>query len=178
MVRMPTQEGRLVLFRDGQAVIVRAFSGTDAFAFNAQVLTVRFAPEPYLHLEYPPYVSGTPVRKQRRVDVRLIVTTARLNADGTTTSSPAQLIDLSAAGARLRVNAPLGEVGTRLTTGFRLQTPDGDVTLSVEAEIRSIEQDGDGRRWCHGVRFVSLEPMEALALQGYVNGMTAAKDLR
>lgn len=42
LVETPLADGGVVMFREGESCIARAFSGTDAFAFSAIVLSVRY----------------------------------------------------------------------------------------------------------------------------------------
>lgn len=166
IVRTPSDDGGIVLFREGETAIVRAFSGTAAFAFTAVVLAVRFTPETYLHLAYPKRIEGTAVRTQKRVDVALIATAHRAD-DASEEGTAAQVLDLSAGGAKLRTREALGSQGDRLLVAFRLPTPQGDATLSLPSEIRSSTTDDEGQVH-HGIRFVDIEPLHALALRGYV----------
>jgi c-di-GMP-binding flagellar brake protein YcgR len=174
LVRVPTDDGSLVLLREGQPLVVRAFSGTDAFAFVTQVTTARYSPQPYLHLAWPAVVAGTTVRQQRRIETRLIATVSADGADGAA-SKAAKVVDLSAGGARLRANEKLGEAGARLSIAFRLPTASADATLALAAEVRSAEPVEGGAGFDHGVRFVDVEPLHALALCGFVASLAGAR---
>jgi c-di-GMP-binding flagellar brake protein YcgR len=167
MVSTPTQGGKLLLLREGQPVVVRAFSGTDAFAFTAPVLTARFAPDPYLHLAYPPYVTGAVIRRQRRVDIKLIAAISVPGQGEAQASIPARITDLSAGGARLRARTPIGEPDSPLAVSFRLQAPNGEATLTMRAVIRTAATE-EGGQHIYGVQFVDMSPLDALALEGYV----------
>lgn len=169
VVNIPAPGGSLAVFKQGQPLLLRAFSGTSVFAFTASVLVARYVPAAYLHLEYPRYVDGTEVRARKRVNVRLIATTYREDPDGTEHSSrPAQVADLSSGGARLVAREPLGEQGEELALAFRLKTAVGEATLKLHGTIRSVTPQEDGSGHNHGVQFVRLEPMDLLALDGYV----------
>jgi hypothetical protein len=167
IIRTPSSDGGIVLFREGESVIVRAFSGTSAFAFTAIIIGVRYTPETYLHLKYPKHVEGAAVRQQKRVEVGLIATATRRTEGVVHEGVASRVLDLSVGGAQLQTKVTLGSPGDRLEVGFRLPTPEGDATLALEAEIRSSSLDAEGR-YCHGVRFLVLEPMQSLALRGYV----------
>ena len=173
LVETPLADGGVVMFREGESCIARAFSGTDAFAFSAIVLSVRYAPDAYLHLTYPKRVSGTSVRAERRIDVKLIATVSHATAEGPV-SSPCRVVDLSAGGAQLEARVPLGAVGDRVEVAFRLPTPRGEATLALSAEIRTVGQ-ADGERRLHGVQFQDLDPVHGLALQGYVARAAATR---
>jgi c-di-GMP-binding flagellar brake protein YcgR len=176
IVRTPSDDGGIVLFREGETAILRAFSGTAAFAFTAVVLAVRFTPETYLHLAYPKRVEGAAVRNQKRVDVELIATAHRAD-EALEEGTAAKVLDLSAGGAKLRTHETLGSQGDRLLVAFRLPTPHGEATLSLPAEIRSSTTDDEGQVH-HGIRFVDIEPLQALALRGYVAAPLRAEEQR
>lgn len=170
IVNVPAPGGSLAMFRQGQPLLLRAFSGTSVFAFTADVLMIRYVPTAYLHLDYPKHVDGTEVRSKQRVTVRLIASTSRDDGNGNERDSrPAQVTDLSSGGARLIARESLGEPGDEVNLAFRLKTSAGEATLKLKATIRSstAEEAGRGGR-VHGVQFVHLEPMDLLALEGYV----------
>jgi hypothetical protein len=163
------------MFRQGQPLLLRAFSGTSVFAFTAGVLAVRYVPTAYMHLEYPRQVEGAEVRSRKRVAVRLIATVSRPDAQGSLQGSvPAQVSDLSCGGARLIARETLGEPGDVLHVAFRLATAVGEVTLKLKAAIRRNDPDGTGDGRAHGVQFTDLPPMDLLALEGYVARELAA----
>jgi c-di-GMP-binding flagellar brake protein YcgR len=169
IVNVPAPGGSLAMFRQGQPLLLRAFSGTNVFAFTASVLIIRYVPTAYLHLEYPRHVDGTEVRSKQRVTVRLIASASREDPEGTEHDTrPAQVTDLSSGGARLIAREALGEPGDEVNLAFRLKTTAGEATLKLKATIRSSapEETGSGR--VHGVQFLRLEPMDLLALEGYV----------
>lgn len=166
LVETPLADGGIVMFREGESCIARAFSGTEAFAFTTIVVSVRYAPDAYLHLSYPKRVAGTSVRKQRRVDVRLIATVTHASATGSVTT-PSRVVDLSAGGAQIESRIALGKTGDVIEIAFRLPAPSGEATFSLDAEIRSIHP-ADDAHMLHGIHFLDVQPLEALALVGYV----------
>jgi c-di-GMP-binding flagellar brake protein YcgR len=169
IVAAPAPDGKLVVLRQGQPLLVRAFSGTDVFAFCATALSVRCSPDPYVHLSYPTTVDGTRVRREKRAKVGLIASaTLGQQADGHPLSRPVAVTDLSAGGAALRTREVLGDVGSTIGLAFRLHTAAGEATLKLEAVIRTIVPNDDGRGPQHGVEFVRMQPLEALALSGYI----------
>jgi len=50
------------MFRQGQPLRLRTFSGTSVFEFTAMLLMVRYVPTAYLLLEYPRSVDATKMR--------------------------------------------------------------------------------------------------------------------
>jgi len=168
VVGIPAPGGQLVMFRQGQPLLLRAFSGTSVFAFTASVLKVRYVPTAYLHLEYPRTVDGTMLRTRKRVKVRLIAVARRQGAEASDHGVPTQVDDLSEGGARLIAKERLGEPGAEFDLVFRLRTPVGEATLNVRAILRTTAIAENGVGIAHGVQFAGLAPIEMLALEGYV----------
>jgi c-di-GMP-binding flagellar brake protein YcgR len=168
IVAAPAPDGKLVVLRQGQPLLVRAFSGTDVFAFCATALSVRCSPDPYVHLSYPTTVDGTRVRREKRAKIGLIASATLGQAEGHPLSRPVAVTDLSAGGAALRTREVLGDVGSTIGLAFRLHTAAGEATLKLEAVIRTITANDDGKGPQHGVEFVRMQPLEALALSGYI----------
>jgi hypothetical protein len=177
IVGIPAPGGQLAMFRQGQPLLLRAFSGTSVFAFTASVLTVRYVPAAYLHLEYPRTVDGTEVRSRKRINVKLIAVARRKGGAGTEPADgvPTSVADLSVGGTRLLARAELGPPGTELEVAFRLKTPLGEATLDLNAVVRSVAPGDDGTGIAHGVQFVGLKPIEHLALEGFVTHVSNAQ---
>jgi c-di-GMP-binding flagellar brake protein YcgR len=164
LVRMPVADGKLVALREGQPVVIRAFSGTDAMSFATSVVAVRFVPEPYLHLKYPHAIECTAIRKQRRINVDLTASCALPGGE----TVPAIVLDMSMDGAGLALERPVGAAGDLIRLTLCLQTPGGAASLDVDAQICSVKGDSDQAQIFHGVKFMSVEPLQSLALRGFV----------
>ncbi len=171
IVGIPAPGGRLAMFRQGQPLLLRAFTGTRVFAFTASVLVVRYAPGAYIHIECPKTVDGTEVRARTRIKVRLIAVVTTGPDDSADVGRTTQVEDLSVGGARLIVAQPLGEASDELSLAFRLKAVSGEATLKLRAVIRTTVQLDDGRV-AYGVQFVDVDPIILLALEGYVARMT------
>lgn len=91
LVRTPHENNLPVNVHEGQAVLVRSFDGTRAYAFETTVQRICIAPFLYLHLAYPPEVQYLQVRQDARVPVRLL---AEVRAQETWL--PALVLDLGA----------------------------------------------------------------------------------
>lgn len=72
LVRTPLENNLPVNVHEGQAVLVRSFDGTRAYAFETTVQRICIAPFLYLHLGYPPEIQFLQVRQDARVPVRLL----------------------------------------------------------------------------------------------------------
>ena len=101
IVQTPLINGLPVTLRNDEPVLVRVFSGTQAFAFTSTVVRICVSPFFYLHLSFPPVVQGAEIRKTLRVKVNLA---ARLTQGSNVKLSlpiEAVVADLSIAGILL-----------------------------------------------------------------------------
>lgn len=172
IAEVPAPGGELAMFRQGQPLLLRIFNGTRVYAFMASVLFVRYSPKAYLHIQWPKSVEGTEVRARQRVKVRLIAAATAVTPGDVAHSHAVVTDDLSAGGARIVSMVPLGEVGSEVDLSFRLRTAIGEGTLRLHARIRTegAARNGSKER-AYGVEFVDLEPVELLALEGFVQLM-------
>lgn len=168
IVTTPTQDGKVLLMREGQSFVVRFFSGKSIYAFSTSIFKVANVPYPHLHLTYPNQVKGLIVRRGARAGVRLIA--AVQDANGT--SAAASLEDLSTGGCSLTAKCVLGESGERIQIKFRVSINEVEHYLDTCGIIRSVNWDttqiGDGPQPRHGVQFVDLTPNDQIALTAFV----------
>lgn len=170
IVEIPSSGGKLAMFRQGQPLLMRVFNGTRAFAFTGSVLVIRYSPGAYLHLEWPKTVEGTEVRARHRVKVRLIAVASRPTPEGEADATPVTIEDLSVGGARVLTEHLLGHIGEETVLAFRLKAGAGEATLKLRASIRTVTPPAaDTKATAYGVQFGKLEPMEHLALEGFVH---------
>ncbi|MDD2990548.1 MAG: flagellar brake protein [Zoogloea sp.] len=168
IVTTPTQEGKVLLMREGQSFVVRMFSGKSVFAFGATIFKVANVPFPHLHLTYPNSVRGLVVRRGARARVNLIAAVA--GADGR--SHAATILDLSIGGAMLIGKSPMGVKDDRLAIKFRVMVSDVEQFLTIPAVLRSVHAtatpEGGGPQIQHGVQFEDLPHAEQVVLSAFV----------
>lgn len=168
IVTTPTQDGKILLMREGQSFVVRMFSGRSVYAFSASIIKVANVPYPHLHLSYPAQVRGLVVRHGARARVSLIA--AVQDAQGA--ASAATLGNLSTGGCSLATKAPIGGKGTRIAIKFRVVVGDAERYLNLEGVIRNshdeLSDDGATLRLVHGIQFIDLAPADHLVLTAYV----------
>lgn len=168
IVSTPTVDGKVLLMREGQAFVVRMFSGKSVYAFGATVSKVANVPFPHLHLSYPNEVRGLVVRSGARARVNLIC--AVTGADGR--SHAASLVDLSVGGAMLTAKGPIGGRDDGLSIKFRVVVSDVEEYLTVPAILRSVHAavaaDGEVPQVSHGVQFGDLPHSEKVVLSAFV----------
>lgn len=173
MVSTPLVDGKVVFMREGQSLIVRAFSGRNAFAFNSNVLRVCNMPFPYLHLAFPVKVQGVAVRKAERVRINIIASISRIQGDKNGDAQPATIVNLSPAGAMIDARQPLGEIQDQIKIVARIKMDQIDTYLDVPGIIRSItrEEDTEAADFGivhHGIQFQNLQQNDILLLQSVV----------
>lgn len=168
IVSTPALDGKVLLMREGQAFVVRMFSGKSVYAFGTTIHKVANVPYPHLHLTYPSQVRGLVVRRGARARVNLIC--AVIGADGR--SHAASLVDLSTGGAMLTAKAPVGLKDDNISIKFRVTVSDVEEYLTVPAVLRSVHAaaaaEGEAPQVNHGVQFGDLPHSEQIVLSAFV----------
>jgi len=166
----PAADGKVVLVRDGQTFVARAFSGKKAYAFVASAEKSVYSPYPYLHLSYPKEVRCTVVRRGARAEVRIA---AAVSMGEQARSIAVALTDLSMGGASVSAPAVLGEKGAEGYIKFKINAAGQHEYLSLRANLRSIAptEQGDGYR--HGFEFLDVPMHARLILSAYVHQILA-----
>lgn len=168
IVTTPTQEGKVLLMREGQAFVVRLFSGKSVYAFGTSIFKVANVPFPHLHLTYPSQVRGLVVRRGARARVNLIAAVS--SADGR--AHAATLVDLSTGGAMLTAKVPMGVKDDRITLKFRVVVSEVEQYLTLPAVLRSVHAtagtEGEPALVNHGVQFEGMPHAEQVVLSAFV----------
>lgn len=171
---MPRVDGKPLIMREGQPLVVRMMSGTNLYAFNTSVLLTSMRPYAHMHLAYPRSFESIAVRKAMRVSTRLDinVTHVDLDAPDTTLVSKAAITDLSTTGALVECDIQLANKEDILTINAKLPVAGVDRSLNLNGIVRSVKSrtdETDGLPvYQHGVEFELLEEMDAILLHGYV----------
>ncbi len=168
LVTTPTQDGKVLLLREGQAFVVRMFSGKSVYAFGTTIFKVANVPFPHLHLTYPGQVRGLVVRRGARARVNLIAAVS--GADGR--SHAATLLDLSTGGAMLTAKSPMGVKDDRISIKFRVVVGEVEQYLTIPAVLRAVHAnatvEGEQPQVNHGVQFEDLPHAENVVLSAFV----------
>jgi hypothetical protein len=162
----PTLDGKFELVRDGQMFVVRAFVGTNAYAFTAAAVKSIHSPHPYLHLAYPKTVRTTAVRQGARAQVKLI---ASVSLGDNEQPGTALLNDLSIGGASGFIEEPMGKKGDVGRIKFKVHIAGHDHFLDMKIILRSTQVSQQGEGVLHGFEFVDLQPQEKVVLSAVVN---------
>ena len=152
-------------------LIVRVFSGQNAFGFACDVQRVCKLPYGYLHVSFPQKVQGTVIRKAARVRTKIIVNVRANSVEGV--DQAGVLSNLSADGALLDGRRAMAEVGDVLCLNFRLRLHNIEAELTLNALVRTIFFDDNlkqtGSTLAHfGVQFVDLAANDQMLLQSMV----------
>lgn len=167
IVSTPTQEGKVLLMRDGQGFVVRVFSGKSVYAFPTSVFKVANVPYPHLHLTWPSQVKGLVVRSGARAKVNLIAAIR----DARNKAGAANLGNLSIGGCSLSAKTSLGKITDRIGIKFRVIISEVEQYIDLEGLIRSINHDTDPHGVAliqYGIQFVDIPAGDQLALTAYV----------
>jgi len=170
IVTVPEGDGHPYLVRDGQAFVVRFFSGKNAYAFTTTALKTAFVPFPHLHLGYPSQVRGMSIRTSERVAVRLICSVENQNTNNGGAVA-ALMTNISMGGAFLVSKAPIGAQNTDVSIKFRLQLGDIESFLTIDSSICSISRGDAGSpdgEYQQGVKFNHLSDNEAITLTAFI----------
>jgi hypothetical protein len=170
LVTPPYQgDQRLQLF-EGEELVVRAFTGRNAFGFASAVDKVVKHPFEYLHLAYPEAVQAVQVRKAVRVTTNIIASVSAYNQD--MEPVPAVIVDVSSSGALIDAAQAMGEVGDLLRIVFRVRLHGVDSDLTVDAFIRNryaeYMQSGGVAAVHHGVEFSALAATDSMILESLI----------
>jgi c-di-GMP-binding flagellar brake protein YcgR len=169
MVSVPEIDGRLLIIRDGQTFVVRAFSGRNVYAFTATVIKSTSAPFPHLHLSYPADVRGLTVRKGARAKVNLIVAIGR--DDDACFSAAGVMENISISGCLVASRTVLGKKGETVEVKFKLVVAGIESVLSIPAVVRAVNVDydpsvtGENR---YGIEFGTVSPQDMIVLSAFV----------
>lgn len=172
MVTTPVVDGSVLLMREGQAFVLRGFSGKDTYAFNVNILRVCNMPFPYLHLSYPALVQSTSIRRHNRIKANIVVSASNLTHPGFSDKTPAVVVDLSLTGAMLDARKQLGEKGDTLAITLRVVIDDMDAYLVLDAMVRNVRSEVyEGRPepvFHHGLEFLEMPQKDKMILQNFV----------
>ncbi|MDD5299980.1 MAG: flagellar brake protein [Gallionella sp.] len=167
-----TVNGLRLQLLEGETVVMRSFSGQNAFGFACTIERVIKTPYEYLHLSFPDKVEGIVIRKAPRVKTRIIAAVQDSKHSAEEQVS-ALISDISANGVSLDAKQPLGDKGDMLNLAFRVHLHNIDAYLSVKGIIRAVlSDDADDASTPgftrHGIEFQELQPNDSVVLQSMI----------
>jgi len=168
-----TANGLRLQIREGEKVVMRSFSGQNAFGFACKIERVCIIPYEYLHLSFPDVIEGLVIRKAPRVKTRIIATVQNTNPANTEGQVSAIISNISANGLALDAKRELGSKGDILNLTFRVHLHHIDAFLSLKGLICAVLRgDSDNAPANdlirHGVEFQELQPNDSVILQSMI----------
>lgn len=158
--------GRLVLQED-ELVLLRAFTGTSAYAFRAAVLKMARQPFHHMHLSFPDKVDGVAVRSSPRCRLRLPV---RITADGRAPDEGA-ILNIGTTGALIETAELLERGQGSIQMAFSFELHGVPVALELRAQVcgeKSKPAADTAARRQYGVEFTQMQPNDRLILGSLV----------
>lgn len=158
---------------EGEKVVMRSFSGQNAFAFACTVERVCKLPYEYLHLSFPDVIEGVMIRKAPRVRSRIIAAVQNTSSGNSGEQSSALISNISANGAALDAKRPLGKKNDILNLAFRVNLHKIDAFLSIKGAIRAVlggdaADIPDPEITRYGIEFQDLQPNDMVILQSRI----------
>lgn len=162
LIALPAKNIATGLVKENEQVLMRAFTGKNAFAFRTTILKIEHFPFTYLHMSFPNKVDAVEIRTSFRHSVRIPV---MISAAGEA-SVAGYILNIGMNGARIGTTAPLkDEKLIQLATQFELH--DIPASLKLNAQVRSSANTTDEQGTMHyeyGVEFQDAQPNDRLIL--------------
>jgi len=158
---------------EGEVVVMRSFTGQNAFAFACTIVRVCKLPYEYMHLSFPDVIEGIVIRTVPRVKTNINATVQ--NGDNRDTEEPlsACIADISANGAALDAKRPLGREGDILNLAFVVHLHNIEALLSIKGIVRAVfssqaieAAEPDLVR--HGIEFKDMQPNDSVILESMI----------
>jgi hypothetical protein len=173
LVTVPiTASGLRLQLMEKQKVVMRSFSGQNAFGFACTIERIIKIPYEYMHLSFPDNIQGIMIRKAPRIKTR-IITTVQDSTNSSAAQISALISDVSANGVSLESKQALGVKGDVLNLAFRIQLHNVDAYLSVKGIIRAVVSGDETEAnksglIRHGIEFHDLQPNDGVVLQSMI----------
>ena len=182
LISVPKTSGRLMRFRTGQKVVVRFMADNGIGVFISLVDVQTTDPYPILHISYPDNVTFKGIRSATRVPVGLMAH-LRNRSHPERAAVSGQIADMSITGARLDMDANVGELGDILELDVQVDINGIRRQLQLTGVIRSRvdggsteEQEALGMQ-SYGLEFVELSEEQRLVLYAFVFGQIVLQDV-
>ena len=173
LVTAPKVNGMRLPLLEDESVVVRVFSGQNAFGFHCSIKRVCKVPFDYLHLSFPDEIQGAVIRKSPRIKIKIIASIVDPENEGVE-PLPGMIVNISSSGARVDARKPLGKAGKKVRLSFRVNLHSMEVFLTVNAVIRSVLRDDESAEPAqqsvahYGVEFQELQPNDTMILQSLI----------
>jgi len=164
--------GLRLLLKESDKVILRSFSGMNAFAFASIINHIYTYPYSYLHLSFPETLQGIKIRNTPRIKTNIVAAVQNSSSPQPLQVS-AVISDINASGTSLVSKQSLGNKGDVIHMAFRVQLHNVETFLSLNGIIRTTTSDNEldvkNKGYIHhGVEIQNLEPNDYVVLQSYI----------
>ena len=173
LVSMPiTANGLRLQLMEKEKLVMRSFSGQNAFGFACTIERICKIPFEYMHLSFPDKIQGIMIRKAPRVKTRIIAA-VQDTKNGAEKQVSALISDISANGVSLEARQTLGGKGDILNLAFRVQLHNIDAYLSLKGIIRAVftVDPADHSKTAlirHGIEFQDMQVNDSVILQSLI----------
>lgn len=173
LVTIPiTANGLRLQLMENEKVVMRSFTGQNAFGFACYIRKIIRLPYEYMHLTIPEAIEGITVRKAPRIKTRIIAS-VQDDTTGEAGKQSALISDISASGVSLESRQVLGNKGDVLSLAFRVLLHNIEAYLTVRGIIRAVinndaDKDGQPGMVRHGIEFHELRPNDSVILQSMI----------
>ena len=167
LVSLPERPALIGHLRPGLGCVVRYLHGTRIAGFKSELLHMASLPYRYLHLRYPDSVDRVTVRQAERVKTHLPCKV--LCDDGG--SVAAAIMDLSATGALVLCQRPIGELGAVVDVAVEIRFAGVQQALQLSAVVRNVGRrigDTSGTGGYYGLEFVNIANEQQIYINGHI----------
>jgi len=158
---------------EGETIVMRSFSGQNAFGFACTIERICKLPYEYLHLSFPDVIEGIVIRTTPRVKTHITAEVQRSNSRNTEERGSAFITNISANGAALDARHPLGTEGDSIDLAFRVHLHNIDASLSIKGVIRAVfschaTETSEPDLVRHGIEFQNMQPNDSVILESMI----------
>lgn len=147
----------------GEVCIVRGFTGQHEFSFLSKVLQTFETPFAYALLSYPKQVDARQVRQSMRI-VTAMPAQLRVAGQGAVLAQEATLIDISTAGAMVRISTGQWGVGLHVNLVFSVEFDGSPVGLDLSGAVCHSHNAPEQGGHLVGMAFTGLTRQDKLML--------------
>jgi len=156
-------EGMSTGLEVGEVCIVRGFTGQHEFYFLSTVLQTFEKPFVYALLSYPKLVDARQVRQSMRIATS-IAAQLRVPGQSAVLAQEATLIDISTAGAMVRISTSQVVVGLGVNLAFSVEFEDSPVNLDLSGVVCHSHNAPEQGGHLVGMSFTGLTRQDKLML--------------
>jgi hypothetical protein len=151
-------------FLEDDQILVRLFSGRNAYSFTVFVEYIAKQPFKYLHLSFPKNIYGQMIRKSQRIKSKIEATVNGI-------SDHIIITNLSITGAKITLKNDLEVIlGKTIELSFELEFEEKSVPMLLHSVIKSfnIETNNAEFLFIYGIEFNNLQSEQIFVLRSFI----------